>query len=207
MGQLAARRDVQLVIVGDGPGRDAVEQAASSANRLAGREVVSLTGEMDTSPAYESADICVGMGGSALRSLAFAKPLVVQGEGGFFETLEPDNADYFLVNGWYGVSGRSCNEASDHLIAQLELLLDDVERRRELGRFGRRLVEERFSLRGGAAVLERIYLDALDSSMSWDRIALDASRSGWGLLRYKPNRRLARRRGEARADDFNARPT
>ena len=73
-------------------------------NARAGRPVVLLAGELrDPRAAYAAADVCLGMGGSALRAMAFAKPLVVQGEGGFWELLTPDTVDRFLWTGWYGV--------------------------------------------------------------------------------------------------------
>ena len=207
IGELAGRRDVQLVVVGDGPGRVEVERAAAAANVRAGRAAVVLTGELaDPRPAYASADVCVGMGSSALRSLAFGKPLVVQGEGGFFETLTPVNVHRFLVNGWYGIADRSSAGASAHLLAQLEPLLDDAACRQKLGAQGRRLVEDRFSLQVGAARLEEMYGAALSAPGSRSGLASDAARSAGQLLGYKIRRRQERRRGLARADDFNSRP-
>ena len=90
-GDLRRRLPFQLVIVGDGKARAAMEEAADRANERAGRRAVVLTGELaDPRPAYAAADIVLGMGGSALRSLAFGKPLIVQGERGYFRTLTPD---------------------------------------------------------------------------------------------------------------------
>src|SRR4029077_20107783 len=81
---------LRMVIVGDGPARKDIELAARTTNVLVGREVVALTGSMaDPRPAYAAADVVFGMGSSALRGMAFAKPLVVQGEQGFWELLAP----------------------------------------------------------------------------------------------------------------------
>lgn len=207
VGELALERDVELVVVGDGPARTAVAQATEQANAGAGRTSVLLTGELaDPRAAYDCADVCLGMGGSALRALAFAKPLVVQGEGGFFEMLTPGNVDQFLANGWYGVARRDPAQARAHLRAQLEALLDDPELRRTLGAFGRELVEDRFSLHVAAATLEELYRATLASPGARLRTTVDAARSGRSLVSYKMGRRLARRRGAARTDDFNARP-
>ena len=95
---------VQLIIVGDGPARPIVQAAADEANRTAGRRAVLLAGELaDPRPAYASADIMLGMGGSALRALSFAKPLIVQGEQGYWRTLTAETVSDFLWQGWYGV--------------------------------------------------------------------------------------------------------
>src|SRR5690606_25615460 len=65
--------DVRLVIVGDGAARPQVEEAAARANAEARVRAVQLTGELhDPRPAYAAADVVLGMGGSALRGMAFA---------------------------------------------------------------------------------------------------------------------------------------
>lgn len=207
MAELGDRRDAQLVVVGDGPCRAEVAEAAARANERAGHEVVFLTGELrDPRPAYDSAHVCIGMGGSALRALAFGTPLVVQGAGGFFEALTPHNADQFLRGGWYGVAHRSDAEARAHLLAQLRHLFDSADARARLGGFGRRLVEERFSVQAASGTLERWYGEALASRSTPLAVTAEAVRSGVGLVGYKLDRRWQRYRGTAARDDFNARP-
>ena len=67
---------LRLVIVGDGPARNAVAERAAQTNATVGRLAVVLAGALDDPrPAYAGADITIGQGGSALRGMAFAKPL------------------------------------------------------------------------------------------------------------------------------------
>nr|BFE34437.1 glycosyltransferase [Actinomadura rugatobispora] len=203
-GRLAAETGLRLVVVGDGPCRDRVEARAAEANARAGRRAVVLTGQLDDPrPAYASASIALGMGGSALRAMAFAKPLVVQGERGFFEPLTPESAGMFLEQGWYGIGG----EGADRLETILRTLAGDAARRRELGEFGRRLVVERFSLDGAARVQERIYRDALDAARTGAgalAVRRDAASTVGRVLAYKVERRARRLRGAVALDDFNA---
>lgn len=202
-GALADRRPVQLLLVGDGPAAGEVRQAAEQVNRGRSTPVVVLAGEhADPRWAYDSADICVGMGGSALRALAFGKPLVVQGEGGFFETLTPQTLPVFLDQGWFGTSHLTRTEAVDHLVEQLTALLDDPGRRAELGSFGQELVESRFSLTSAAAAQEEIYREARADRVRGVRRARDSAASGVGLLRYKIGRRVTRLRGGTPVDSF-----
>ena len=163
VGRLAAGgASLQLAVVGDGPARQQVEERAAKANAAAGRRVVVLTGaKNDPRPAYAAADVMLGMGGSALRGLAFGKPLVVQGEGGFWQLLTPQSAPTFLDQGWYGLANDVPGGAG-RLAAILAKLLADPELRLTLGRYGRQLVVERFSLERAAAVQEEVYLAALD---------------------------------------------
>ncbi|MCT9931978.1 glycosyltransferase family 4 protein [Planotetraspora sp. A-T 1434] len=203
VGRLAAELPVRLVVVGDGAARDQVESRAAEANARAGERVVVLTGELfDPRPAYASGAVAIGMGGSALRALAFGCPLVVQGEAGFFELLTPETVDRFLTGGWYGL-GNGPAEGARRLEEALRPLLTDAKLRAELGAFGRSLVVERFSLERAARVQEGIYRDALDRAGS--RASLrSAAASSAAVFGYKVRRKYARARGRAPADDFNA---
>ncbi|MGI8888435.1 MAG: glycosyltransferase [Nocardioidaceae bacterium] len=208
VGKLASSRSVRLVIVGDGASRGEIERAAAEVNAVCRREVILLTGELsDPRGAYDIADVCIGMGGSALRALAFAKPLIVQGELGFFETLTARTVDVFRQQGWYGTGSRIDSIAAEaRLVAQLETLLDDVDLRRRLGAFGRQLVVVEFSLERAARVQEDVYCAAIAQRASLGRTLADGCVAGAGLVRYKLDRRLNRLRGTLTVDDFNARP-
>ncbi|QIX27859.1 glycosyltransferase [Nocardioides sp. JQ2195] len=204
--ELAAEQVVQLVVVGGGPELGTVRRAAASANAAAGRTVVLVPGESpDPRWAYGSADVCIGMGGSALRCLAFGKPLVVQGEGGFFELLTPETCPTFLAQGWYGRGSLDPERAVEHLCCVLRRLRDPGLRA-DLGAFGRELVVSRFALDAAAGLQEAVYRDALDRRASAPRVLSDTTRSGAGLISYKVRRRVERHRGRVAVDDFNARP-
>ena len=110
------------------------------------------------------------MGGSALRAMAFARPLIVQGEQGFWETLTPATAERFLWTGWYG-AGDGREHGPARLEALLGGLLEDRGRRLSLGAYSRELVEERFSLQSAALRQLELYQRALETVPS-DRRAL-----------------------------------
>jgi glycosyltransferase involved in cell wall biosynthesis len=199
---------LQFLIAGDGPARGEVEQAAAAANARAGGRAVILAGQLaDPRPAYAVADLVIAMGSSASRALAFAKPLIVQGECGFWELLTPDSAPMFHRQGWYGI-GR--DEGDRHAGAiRLEKivrgLLDDRAAWPRLGEYGRQLAVERFSLEHAAAVHEQIYLAARESPPpSAARVAGDTLRSGAGLFTYKVHWKFQKWRGTAPVEDFNA---
>ncbi len=143
-----------LVVVGDGDGRPAVEDRGRVANRRLGRRAVVVTGPMvDPRPAYAAADIVLGMGGSALRAMAFARPVVVVGEGGFARVLDEESAGSFLWSGFYGVGGGG----SQGLVAEIGRLVDDPDLCHRLGVLGRSIAVERFGLERAAERLEAFY--------------------------------------------------
>jgi glycosyltransferase involved in cell wall biosynthesis len=205
VGKLAKERRVRLIIAGDGAARAQVEERAAAANAFAGRRAIVLTGQLlDPRPVYAAADLMLGMGGSALRALAFAKPLVVQGEQGFWELLTPESSELFLRQGWYGLGDGTHGE--ERLVAALNKLLDDPALREELGRYGRELAVERFSLRRAATIQEEIYRQAWATRQAQGVAAqaLAGVRSAAGVATHLARRRLQRLRGTRARDDFNA---
>ena len=195
----------RLLVVGDGPARADVEMAAARANARAGREAVVLAGELlDPRPAYALADVALGMGGSVLRAMAFGKPVVVQGERGFWELLTPQSLDQFLWTGWYGVGADPADGVS-RLSAHLGPLLMDRQRREELGRFSRSVTCDRFSLqRAGQLQLESYERAVTGQARSFP--VLNDLRAGVSFVGHQARRRGRRVLGRVATDDFNSRP-
>jgi glycosyltransferase involved in cell wall biosynthesis len=157
---LAVRYRVRLILVGGGPAHAALQCRAAAVNRRRGREVVTLAGpRLDPRQAYAAADVVLGMGSSALRALAIGRPVVVQGEQGFSEICEPDTLPIFLRQGFHGIGDNAVG--AERLACQLESLLCNAHRREALGRFGRSLVVERFSLKRAVDRQLKIYESVL----------------------------------------------
>lgn len=195
-----------LVIVGDGSARREVAERAEAANARAGRRCVVLMGEMaDPREAYHAADIVLGMGGSALRALACGKSLIVQGERGYWSTLTPETLPDYLWSGWYGVGDRP-EDGPARLEEALRTLVDDPELRRELGEFGRRVVEQRFSLESAVDAQLRVYLASTTARRRLGTRMIDLGRTSSSFGRYKLERVFSRVLGRHRVDDFNSKP-
>lgn len=204
VGLLSPELRVQLVIAGDGAARGLVESHAQTVNAASGRRAIVLTGELeDPRGAYATADVALGMGGSALRALAFAKPLIVQGEQGFWELLTPHSLPVFLEQGWYGV-GSGTQGGAERLAQLLRSLLPDESRRKTLGGFGLSTVQERFSLTHGAHVLEDFYSEAIEAGV--DTAAGPEAAALARFASYEVVRRVRRVLRTAPAEDFNSRP-
>ncbi|ABK05429.1 glycosyl transferase, group 1 [Arthrobacter sp. FB24] len=203
---LPAGMRVCLLIAGDGPECAEVTERAAQINLRTGRQTVVLAGELaDPRAAYDVADVCLGMGGSALRALAFGKPLVVQGEEGFWELLTPSSLETFLWQGWYGVGSGQAGGASTLRQILFEILPAEGLRA-ELGDFGRRVVVHRYSLGHAAEAQLATYAAALDAVSSGRRATFRELEAAGHFLRYKSRRLQARLTGRGSADDFNASP-
>jgi hypothetical protein len=110
---------------------------------------------LDPRPAYAAADIVVGMGSSALRAMAHAKPVVVQGERGFSDIFDERTAPVFFWQGFYGVGNGT--RGGPRLAIQLGELVANLDRRRQVGQFGLETVRDRFSLQAAAVHLSGVY--------------------------------------------------
>lgn len=198
--------EIRLMIVGDGAAHDLILRRAEAVNERVGRAAIILTGQLaDPSPAYAAADIVVGQGGSALRGMAFGKPLIVVGEDGFNELLTPESATTFLCQGWYGLGPGSYGNGVLALEAILTRLIASADTRRELGKFGRQLCEERFSLARAATQLENIYLHAIKCKKHDKQSLKELGSTTLRLINAKLLRRYHRWVGSAATDDCNSR--
>ncbi|MGJ0384092.1 glycosyltransferase [Paenarthrobacter nicotinovorans] len=206
-GQLARDLQVHLLITGSGPAESVVRAQAERVNAATGENTVILTGELaDPRPAYAAADVVLGMGGSALRGLSFAKPLVVQGEGGFWELLTPESLPVFLWQGWYGSGPGSTGTGTDALVSILRALRTDDLLRKSLGSFGRSVVEDRFSLTSAAQHQTELYQRFLAGAPATQSRLWAETIAGVQYSSYVVRRRYQRLRGHQPAEDFNARP-
>lgn len=201
VGKLSEHRKVTLAIVGDGSAEDLVAARAAAVNQARPGTIITCGRMSDPRGAYAAADIMLGMGGSALKSLSFAKPLIVQGENGFWKLLDESSLDEFEWQGWYGV-GEGTERGEAALAAELDRILDDEPLRGRLGVFGRRLVQDRYSLQAAAATMEGIYAGALARRQaSWQ----EAVRAGTYFGSYLAERIWQRVQRKVVMDDFNSR--
>ncbi|MFI6445820.1 glycosyltransferase family 4 protein [Kitasatospora sp. NPDC050543] len=152
---------VRLVIVGAGPSLELLRTRAAGANAALGRQAVLVPGQLaDPRPAYQAADVVLGMGGSALRGLAFAKPVIVHGAAGYTAVHEPGPlVEPHASRCMYGFGAGQGSPVE--LAGQLRALLDDPERRARLGGWGREWVVGRFSLESVSTAFEELYARVL----------------------------------------------
>jgi len=189
---------LRLVIVGDGEARPELERLARNANSELGRDAIVLAGALlDPRPAYAAADILVGMGGSALRGMAFGKPVLIVGEQGFSAPFTPDTAASFYYRGMYGVGAGGPGNA--RLVEDIRGLAEHPGRLPALGEFSRKFVVEHFALETVGASLERFLRAAVAEPPRLHVAAADGLRTAAVWVR---ERRFLPARWNAKMKEF-----
>jgi polysaccharide pyruvyl transferase CsaB len=147
-----------VLITGGGQHFDALYKKAKAINDAAGRDLVVMTGaRTDISDVLQAVDLFVGVSRAALEAMAAENPVVLAGfEGrlGLFtpEILKPAQESNFCCRG--------------HDQPTAETLFDDIVKafkertdaeRKELGRFGRAIVEREYSVARMTDDCRRVY--------------------------------------------------
>jgi len=175
---------IRFVIVGDGLARERLMRIANETNAELGRVAVLLLGPLlDPRPVYAAADVVIGMGGSALRGMAFAKPVVVVGEKNFSALMSPETARSFYHKGIYG-RGRG-NPSDAGLTENIRNLIESRTSFPDLGHFSRQFVTQHFSLESVSAGLDALCRSAVTEAPSFGVSVADGIRTAAVYLRER----------------------
>jgi L-malate glycosyltransferase len=175
---------LRFLIVGNGTVRAELEQRANEVNEELDRPAVVLTGALlDPRPAYSAADIVVGMGSSALRGMAFGKPVIIVGEEGFSALFTPETAGSFYYKGIFGRGDGTPGNA--RLESDIHMLALHPHMRSTLGQFSREFVVQHFSLEMVSEQLANFYRGAAADMPSLHVSAADALRTTAVYLRER----------------------
>lgn len=187
--ELAVDRPIRLLIGGDGEGFEVVSDRARLVNQKHGRTVIQPVGFVDDPGGlYDAADIVLAMRSSAISAMSFRKPVIVFGEGGFWRLLDERGAESLSADGFFGRGGAGSSDLS-YALAQV---LDDGGRRRELGSFGRKFVEHRYSSDKAAKSLAGIYMDTAVRQRHLSRTTKSLARSVFATARFYSAMRLGK---------------
>lgn len=150
---ISRNREVQFVLVGEGPHREAFMKTAQE---MGLRQSVTFTGLVQDPFAegvFDAADIVCQLsaweelfGWMIAEAMAHGKPIVATKVGGIPELVDDGISGFLTARG-------DCEAAAE----KLEKLVHDPELRRRMGESGRRLVEEKFDLKKNVGQLLDLY--------------------------------------------------
>ena len=149
---------VQLLIAGGGDVFDEIKAKAAAANAAAGEPYVVMTGaRTDINEIVAAGDLFVGVSRAALEAMAAAKPVIVAGNEGYIGLFAEDKLTLAQSNNF---CCRGCEMSEE------ERLYEDItkslcklspDERAELGRYGREVIKEYYSVSRMARDAEEAY--------------------------------------------------
>lgn len=138
--------DAQLLIVGGGNQEQSLRAEAEAVNRQFGRNAIIMTGpRTDISRLVSLCDIFAGVSRAALEAMAAEKPTVLAGNEGYIGIFREDVLACAQDSNF---CCRGCPEMTPQMLLEdlLQLLRTDAAGREQLGRFGRQVVLEQYSV-------------------------------------------------------------
>ncbi len=153
---------VQLLIAGGGDVFDEIKAKADAANAEAGENYIVMTGaRTDINEIVAAGDVFVGVSRAALEAMAAEKPVVVAGNEGYIGVFSEDKLALAQENNF---CCRGCEASGEEaLYRDLTYLLCklNADERATLGRYGREVIREHYSVARMARDCEDAYRDAL----------------------------------------------
>ena len=155
--------DAMLLLVGDGPERQAIAAKGEALNKNMGRPAVLMVGaRTDIPEVMASADVVVATANTALEAMASGAPTLAFGRTGYFGRITPDNferAQTFC----FGDHGKLLQNVAPERLADdlVGSLGDDSPAQEEAGVLATMMADE-YNVDAMAAHIESIYKEVLD---------------------------------------------
>jgi len=118
--------------------------------------VFAIGERLDIPEVMNASAVVMGMASTCQQGLACGRPVIVVGEKGFSELIEPNNFDY-LAEFHFNLHFLSGENQPETLCQQFAKVLESSQYSSELKEFSRKIACERFDSRIGAGQLEKAY--------------------------------------------------
>lgn len=141
-------KSINLIVVGDGDDFEHIIDYAKKVNHEYGEELIHILGKRtDVAEILAFGDVVVAVSRSALEAMSCQKPVILAGGEGYMGLLTTNNLSTAMANNF---TGRTVNEeiTVDKIANELEHVIgrDNSHKREELGKLGRDVVTEHFSI-------------------------------------------------------------
>lgn len=154
-------QNLKVIMVGSGDILNSVKAKAQEINNGTGNNTVIVTGSRtDINKFNALADLFIGFGRSSLEALSSGKPLILAGNVGYIGILDASTLEAALKSNFSGRGkGKAESEAFKNDV--IRVLSMSPEERRGLGNFGRRLIEESYSVKKMVQDNVEVYMQLL----------------------------------------------
>ncbi|WP_444909940.1 glycosyltransferase family 4 protein [Microbulbifer sp. TRSA005] len=131
----------QWIVAGDGSERDELISAANTLNKILDRQCITFLGwqsEDKLNTLYQSADLVIAPGRSALDCMGSSKPVIAIGSKGYIGIIDEENWYRGAYSNFGGVGEK--DYISGKLFQDINTIINDDERLAAIGRFGRKQI-------------------------------------------------------------------
>lgn len=140
--------NIEFIIAGDGDEFRQVCEAAKETNEELGKRLIHILGKRTDIPEILAvADLAICVSRTALEAMACEKPVILAGGEGYMGLLTEDNMKAAISNNF---TGRTSNDEIDVEKLKNEILTvlkyGSKEKTMELGKLGRKIVTDEFSI-------------------------------------------------------------
>jgi peptidoglycan/xylan/chitin deacetylase (PgdA/CDA1 family)/glycosyltransferase involved in cell wall biosynthesis len=166
----AAVGDATLLVVGGMRMPADFAELVTATNARLGGSSIRLVGHRPNVADYlQAADIVVGSGSVAMEALAMTRPVVALGEAAYLGVVSDCCAEEGQAS-FFGDHTEPQPRDAGQVAADVIALLNDPARQKELGRWGRSFVEQRYSACQVRAQFDDVYRQARLEQLGGGRI-------------------------------------
>lgn len=152
---------LEIVVVGGGNEYDRLVTLAEQVNGEIGRRVVVTTGaRTDVNRFVAAADLFIGVSRAALEAMAAEKPVIVAGNEGYLGLFDREKFPTAVESNF---TCRGCPMPEEERLYEdiIRFFEKTEEERRELGSYGKEIIETHYSVARMASDTEKAYLPFL----------------------------------------------
>lgn len=136
---------IYLVIIGDGPGKSNIEMEAKIINQMAGKDIVHVIGaRANVIPYYLKSTIVIGTARVAIEGMMCEKPVIAVGNEGYTGIISERNCRS-QMDMYFGDHAALEKPNITRLEKDMRYLLESYDKRRKIGKWGRRWCEKHFN--------------------------------------------------------------
>ena len=161
--------DAKLLVVGGMRMPADLTALVAATNTRVGGSIHLVGHQANVADYLQAADIVVGSGSVAMEALAMSRPVVALGEAAYLGVVSDCCAEEGQES-FFGDHTVPEPRDADQVVDDVIGLLNDGERRRELGRWGRTFVEETYSVERVRRQFDDVYRQARLERLGGGRI-------------------------------------
>lgn len=153
--------NIHIIVIGDGEGKYIVQRESEMLNNALGRNVIHIVGaKTSVEQYYLESDIVVGTGRVALEAMSYGKPVIAVGNQGYVGIITPEDKQ-IQWEMYFGDHDALEKPNISNLTESMKFLLDNPQKRIELGLRGREWCEEMFNIDKISKEIINIYKSVL----------------------------------------------